>query len=158
MFFFSCIGDRRDLHVLTQSFPTRRSSDLGMQALSEDALDFAREGFVGDASGPVDLAQLARQEADRRQAAGGVVRLTLPAVPVMVSGSTLAFGRTIANLIDNAVKYGSEAHVLLTVAGGVAVLDVADCGPGIPEAERQRIFEPFERLDASRNRDQGGSG
>src|SRR3546814_14738187 len=76
----------------------------------------------------------------------------------MGSGSTLAFGRTIANLIDNAVKYGSEAHVLLTVAGGVAVLDVADCGPGIPEAERQRIFEPFERLDASRNRDQGGSG
>src|SRR3546814_3232852 len=58
----------------------------GMQALIEDALDFAREGFVGDASEPVDLAQLARQEADRRQAAGGVVRLTLPAVPVMVSG------------------------------------------------------------------------
>src|SRR3546814_14213993 len=48
----------------------------GMQALIEDALDFAREGFVGDASEPVDLAQLARQEADRRQAAGGVVRLT----------------------------------------------------------------------------------
>lgn len=133
-----------------------------MQALIEDALDFARDGFVGDASEPVDLVRLVRQEADRQEAAGGIVRTMLPPAPVMVSGSALAFGRTIANLIDNAVKYGGEAEVTLRVArdaaGGMAVLEIADRGPGIPEAERQRIFEPFERLEASRNRDQGGSG
>lgn len=129
-----------------------------MQALIEDALDFARAGFVGDASEPVDLVMLVRQEADRKEAAGGCVRVDLPDRPVMVSGSALAFGRTIANLIDNAVKYGGEANVTLDHTGDMAVLSVSDRGPGIPEAERQRIFEPFERLDASRNREQGGSG
>src|SRR3546814_16017250 len=52
----------------------------GMQALIEDALDFAREGFVGDAREPVDPAQLARQAAARRTAAGGVGRLPLPEI------------------------------------------------------------------------------
>jgi signal transduction histidine kinase len=66
--------------------------------------------------------------------------------------------RAFANLIDNAVKYGGGARVELGDAGDRLVLMVSDAGPGIPDAELEAVFEPFRRLEASRNRGTGGSG
>ncbi|MGD9212012.1 MAG: ATP-binding protein [Desulfobacteraceae bacterium] len=68
-------------------------------------------------------------------------------------------GRAISNLLSNAAKYG-RSRVELTVAqqGDHILLHVDDDGPGIPEKDRRRIFEPFTRLDASRSRDSGGFG
>ena len=63
------------------------------------------------------------------------------------------------NLVDNALAYGGEASVTVRQAGdGGVTVKVEDRGPGIPAAERERVFEPFYRIEASRSRDHGGAG
>ena len=74
-----------------------------------------------------------------------------------ILGKPQALRRCLTNLIANAVKFGSQARV--EVADGAALtIRVCDDGPGIPEDELERVFEPFYRLESSRNRDTGGSG
>ncbi len=67
-------------------------------------------------------------------------------------------GRALRNVIDNAVKYGGRADVTLTTTGTGVCITVADDGPGIPESEHERVFEPFYRPDTARNLATGGSG
>jgi two-component system osmolarity sensor histidine kinase EnvZ len=63
------------------------------------------------------------------------------------------------NLVDNALAYGGEAAVTVRQRGdGGVTIQIEDRGPGIPAAERQRVFEPFYRIEASRSRDHGGTG
>jgi signal transduction histidine kinase len=62
------------------------------------------------------------------------------------------------NLIDNALCFGKTCRVTVTADGRNAVVLVDDDGPGIPLAERTNVFEPFHRLEPSRNRSTGGSG
>jgi len=64
----------------------------------------------------------------------------------------------LANLIDNAVKYGKYARVTCAREGSKAVIRVTDGGPGIPEAQLEKVFDPFYRIEASRSRDTGGTG
>lgn len=66
--------------------------------------------------------------------------------------------RAFGNLIGNAVKYGGRARVFLEDASTVIAVSVEDDGPGIAEPDLAMVFEPFHRLDASRNRGTGGSG
>jgi signal transduction histidine kinase len=74
-----------------------------------------------------------------------------------ILGKPQALRRCLTNLIANAVKFGSQATVLVE-DGPALVIRVRDDGPGIPESELERVFEPFYRLESSRNRDTGGSG
>jgi signal transduction histidine kinase len=67
-------------------------------------------------------------------------------------------GRALRNVIDNAVKYGDCARVTLAATNFGVRITVADDGPGIPESEHERVFEPFYRLDTARNLGTGGSG
>jgi two-component system osmolarity sensor histidine kinase EnvZ len=135
----------------------RRDVD-DMNALLDDALVFARTSFGNGARHPVDLAGVVRRECEERSANGARVDATLTADRVMVSGDRAALARAVGNLIDNAVKYGGEAAVTMTCNSDEAEIIVDDRGPGVPAAEREHIFEPFLRLDASRNRDRGGTG
>ena len=68
----------------------------------------------------------------------------------------VALKRGFANLIENALHHGGSAHVRLCGDKSAIVVDIEDCGPGIPEAEMEAVFEPFRRLDPARSR--GGSG
>lgn len=70
----------------------------------------------------------------------------------------VAMKRAFANLIDNAVKYGKAARVQLTDDPDRMLVRIDDDGPGIPEADMEAVFEPFRRLDPSRNRGTGGTG
>ncbi|MEV4505159.1 sensor histidine kinase [Streptomyces klenkii] len=109
---------------------------------------------------PVDLALLAAEEAARRPAARVPVSVRAGA-PVPLRGRTGQLERLLANLVDNALRYAASRVVItasLDEAAGRAVLEVADDGPGIPEEERERVFERFVRLDAARTRESGGSG
>lgn len=69
-----------------------------------------------------------------------------------------ALRRAVSNLIGNAVAYAGTARVRLTPTNGGVQISVEDDGPGIPEAELERVFEPFFRMEASRNRSTGGVG
>lgn len=76
-----------------------------------------------------------------------------------INARPLALKRALTNLIINAVKYGDAARVnVSTTLKGSVVIDIEDNGPGIPESEIERVFEPFRRLETSRNRETGGSG
>jgi signal transduction histidine kinase len=66
--------------------------------------------------------------------------------------------RALNNLVDNAVLYGGRATVQVEETPSALMLRVLDEGPGLPDAELERVFEPFYRLEASRSRATGGSG
>ncbi|PHK94106.1 two-component sensor histidine kinase [Pseudoroseomonas rhizosphaerae] len=70
----------------------------------------------------------------------------------------IALKRAFANVIDNAVKYGASARVVLDDRGRELVVHVDDAGPGVPEEQLESVFQPFYRLEESRNRGTGGSG
>jgi signal transduction histidine kinase len=79
-----------------------------------------------------------------------------PYMPVLLR--RLAVKRAVGNLVDNALAYGKAARVELRQMTDRIIITIDDEGPGIPEAELERVFEPFYRPDASRNRDTGGVG
>ncbi|MBF0858532.1 HAMP domain-containing protein [Gluconobacter sp. LMG 31484] len=87
-----------------------------------------------------------------------------PHVPVRIKARSVALKRALNNLILNALKYGGNAHVTLIPAthpgekGNVVKILIEDNGPGLPESELDRVFEPFVRIESSRNRETGGSG
>ncbi|MDE1993758.1 MAG: HAMP domain-containing histidine kinase [Rhizobiaceae bacterium] len=69
-----------------------------------------------------------------------------------------ALRRCIKNLLENAINYGKNARLTVSTAGDMITLEIADDGPGIPEAKMESVFRPFVRLEHSRSRDTGGSG
>jgi heavy metal sensor kinase len=133
--------------------------------LAEDLLLLSRSTVgLSAARQPVDLEPLCLDalELGVRLAKGKGVNVSMGAtVPAIVHGDAGALRRVLLNLVDNAVKYtpsgGSVVISLARVAGSVALV-VEDTGIGIDPADAKRIFEPFVRLDAGRNRDTGGSG
>jgi signal transduction histidine kinase len=75
--------------------------------------------------------------------------------PIM--GKPQALRRCLTNLVANAVKFGTRAKIIVE-DGDALVIRVRDEGPGIPPEELERVFEPFYRVESSRNRDTGGTG
>lgn len=112
----------------------------------------ARETDIGTVE-TVDLTGLAAEESAR---AGAELEAAEGQPTLVVHGVAKLLRRAIRNLLENARRY-SEGPVRVTVtreAGG-AVLKVCDRGPGVPEAERERIFEPFYRLRGASEREGG---
>jgi signal transduction histidine kinase len=103
----------------------------------------------------VDLAALL---ADLVSDVGGDRAILAPTSPLLATIRPQAMNRALRNLIDNAVRYGDVANVTLTREPGMAVITIADKGPGVPEDQLEAAFEPFVRLEGSRNRDTGGVG
>lgn len=131
-----------------------------MIRLLDDALLASRVG-AGDLSEELlELDEIARREVeDRRSADAPVDVLVTPeAKGILILGDRLALRRVIANLIENAVKYGESAHVIVSASAQHAILSVDDEGPGIPHELRDVLTEPFVRAEASRSRDTGGAG
>lgn len=77
---------------------------------------------------------------------------------VLVQGEAFALGRLVENLVSNARQHAATVRVTTSRAGDDAVLTVDDDGPGIPAADRDRVFDRWVRLDAARARPDGGSG
>ena len=78
------------------------------------------------------------------------------AAPLM--GDPQRLKRCVGNLVDNAVLYGGRAYVSVEDGLKAVTLRIRDEGPGIPEPMLERVFDPFFRLESSRNRDTGGTG
>ena len=70
----------------------------------------------------------------------------------------MAIKRAFANLVDNAIKYGGCARVKLSQSGDRVAISIEDDGPGIPPDKAEIAFQPFRRLESSRNRETGGVG
>jgi signal transduction histidine kinase len=156
-----CEGDRADWPEVAR---TVLAAEARVEGLIGDLLVLAAEdeGATPLTGTHVDLQELAVAEAGRRGDDGIQVSSTAStggAAPVMVAGSRSQLERALANLVDNAQRHAAhQVRIGVTARAGRAELRVDDDGPGIPPADRDRVFERFTRLDDSRARDQGGTG
>ncbi|MET0161733.1 MAG: HAMP domain-containing sensor histidine kinase [Microbacteriaceae bacterium] len=132
---------------------------LRLQGLVDALLTLARldEG-APLAAHPVDLDDLALTEASRLKGLGAQVDAS-GIGPARVSGDERMLGQALRNLAENARRHAAGRVALaVTETSGWATVTVEDDGAGVPEAERERVFERFVRLDEARAREAGGSG
>lgn len=108
----------------------------------------------------VDVRSLIGEEVLEWTDRGHSVTMTSPdaSIQALVLGRRSTLKRLFANLIDNAIKYGEEARVSVRHEVDCVVVRIDDSGHGIPDDAHETIFEPFVRLETSRNRETGGSG
>ncbi|MCX4964879.1 HAMP domain-containing histidine kinase [Streptomyces sp. NBC_00654] len=145
--------------------PGAVADTVRLQVLAADLLLLARLD-AGEKPGrtPLDLGALVREEVSQRVGDRIPVTVSVPEEGAYgVNGSRGQLARVIGNLLDNAERH-AEGLVAVSVSGagtgagaGVSV-EVRDDGAGVPEDERERIFERFVRLDDARSRDDGGAG
>lgn len=126
-----------------------------MERLVGEFLAFVRGDVLEEAEvvDPVALAQRAVENAVR---SGQAVALGLISAPPQARLRPQAVMRALDNLISNAVRYGKRATVTVQATANTLSFIVEDDGPGIPESRREEAMEPFKRLDAARNPNQGG--
>ena len=128
-----------------------------MDAMVGTTLEFARDETVNEARRPTDVTSLLQSVVDDMSDAGLPVTMA-PTGPLVYQCKSVALKRALTNLFDNAIKYGKTARAAINASPGAIEITIDDEGPGIPEQELAHVFEPFYRVEASRNRDTGGVG
>jgi signal transduction histidine kinase len=140
---------------------TLRPEAQRMEALVEDLLLLARADERGLTlrRTDVDLDDLASNELGRLLLHETTLTVDADLTPTRLTGDPGGLSRVLRNLLDNAARHAaSRVELRVYPEGNSAVLTVGDDGPGIPEAERARVFDRFVRLDSDRSRRGGGSG
>jgi signal transduction histidine kinase len=140
-----------------ESLRERFAADLEeMNAMIGSALQVFRGLDEQEPTSAVDVdTLLATLEAEFAEVGGSVSMAGRAVRPIM--GRPQALKRCLTNLLSNAIKYGERATVTIE-DGDALVIRIADEGPGVPEADLERVFEPFFRLEQSRNSETGGIG
>ncbi|WP_145785800.1 ATP-binding protein [Micromonospora taraxaci] len=161
------LADRTDWTAVTANLLADTDR---LSRLVDDLLLLARldEAPPSRGVGPVELGVLLAEVAARYPSPP--VRVESPPGPLWTTGNADELRRVLANLVDNAVRHADSAVVLATEAtstagpvvgpgvGAYHLVTVTDDGPGIPVADRERVFDRFTRLDDGRARDDGGAG
>jgi signal transduction histidine kinase len=128
-----------------------------MESMILGTLEFMRGGETAEKPRPVDInALLESLQADAQDTGAQISIEGAASGPYF--GRPQALKRCLGNLLDNAVKYGNSAVMLVDDAPERLVIRIRDRGPGIPRTELEHVFEPFYRLEGSRSRDTGGTG
>lgn len=128
-----------------------------MERMLNSTLAFLRGDLAQEESRSIDIASILRTICDQAADAGCDVTLS-GAERAPLRCRPLAIKRALSNLIDNAVKYGKRARVSLDSKLQELVVSIDDDGPGIALTERERVFDPFYRIEGSRSRETGGTG
>ena len=127
-----------------------------MTVMLDATLEYLRGEAKLEASVMMDIQALVVSMAEDYQEQGFSIGAGGSAAPVPVYPSALR--RALANLIENALRYGGQADVQCSDTAAGVIIAIRDRGPGMPEAELEAVFEPFYRLEASRNKETGGVG
>jgi signal transduction histidine kinase len=127
-----------------------------------EAMVAAALGFVHDTTAPaertrLELASLVESVIDEAAETGADAAIE-SGERIVIEGDPLALKRMVANLVENAVKYGGSARGRVFAENGQAVIEIDDEGPGVRPAEMERVFDPFYRGEPSRSRETGGAG
>jgi signal transduction histidine kinase len=132
--------------------------DIGeMEAMITATLAFARDDMSREPRREEDLDELLDGICEGMRETGQDIRYAATG-PILVKCNPLALRRAFGNLFDNAMKYGQRAGIRLAHTPGYVAIEIEDDGPGIPDDVKDAVFQPFFRLDSSRNRDTGGVG
>lgn len=131
-----------------------------MGLMVEQTLRFAAEDCIGEPSQDIDLAALMRDLAAELARPATTIRYAGPAT-LPYRCRPVALRRALGNLAENAIRHGTEVTLSASESGengenSDMILTVTDNGPGIPEEDLDRVFEPFARLDPARCRDTAG--
>ncbi len=147
------------LELLEDSEDVRRLKSLveDMHHMVETTLAFARGALNSEPAVEVNLTDMLHELAEDCRLSEATVSLRAPDhASIRVRPTSLR--RALRNLIDNAIRYGNEAEILLEETNEEILIVIGDRGPGVPEEQMASIFEPFVRLESSRSRDTGGIG
>jgi signal transduction histidine kinase len=128
-----------------------------MEAMISATLAFARDDVTREPREEEDLDEMLDHICEAMREAGQDARYEAIG-PVTIKCAPVALRRAFANLFQNAVKYGQRVRARLARVNGHLVIEIDDDGPGIPRDQQETVFQPFFRLDSSRNRDTGGVG
>jgi signal transduction histidine kinase len=128
-----------------------------MESMVSATLDFMRGVENRERRQPLDVMALLESLQEDAAELKGRVEIEGGALKPY-HGLAQALKRCLRNLIDNAVQYGKSARIRVEDSAAMLRISVRDEGPGIPEGELERVFEPFHRLEGSRSRDTGGTG
>jgi signal transduction histidine kinase len=150
------------LRFRIEAAPDELKAKLSADLDEMEAMVASTLAFVQEATRPVErtrlevssLVETVMDEAAETGADAAVVQ----AERAVVEGDPIALKRLVTNLVDNALKFGSRARGRVFSEAGMAIVEVDDNGPGVPESEIERAFEPFQRLESSRSRETGGAG
>lgn len=128
-----------------------------MEAMIAASLAYVRDDRAPLQSTPLELSSLLESIVDDMAETGAPV-VVEQADRVVITGDPVGLKRLVSNLIENAVKFGGAARCRVIARDGWAVIEVEDDGPGVPQADLDKVFEPFYRGEPSRSRQTGGSG
>ena len=141
-----------------EALRTRCVEDLDeMTRMVRGALSLFRGLNDEEPTVPVDIGALLQELQRRYGEVNANVTIEGQAIAPL-PGKPLALKRCLGNLVDNALQYGEHATIAVSDSDAELTIRVLDDGPGIPQAELDRVFEPFYRLESSRNRATGGAG
>ncbi|WAH61096.1 ATP-binding protein [Pseudomonas silvicola] len=128
-----------------------------ISAMTEAAIHYARGEYISESTRLIDITALVESLCEDLAELGlkvnyhGDGKVALPCRPDSLR-------RALRNLIENAVRYGTQAHIRVSQTSSDVVIDIKDEGPGIPAQEMEHVFTPFYRMEHSRNRHTGGVG
>lgn len=128
-----------------------------MEAMIAQVIDYIRDASTPGARERLDLATLVEEAVEDARLVGGTVEFE-HSDPVPVEIDVLGVRRVLDNLLENAIKYGDRARIRLRTEAGSAIAEIYDEGPGLPDDEIERAFEPFYRSEAARSSEKAGSG
>lgn len=128
-----------------------------IEAISRSVIDFATYEIVDEEQEKIDFWSLVDSIADNYPQVS-FDKASLVSRGMICIGRPIALRRCVTNLVENAVTYGTKAHVSLAQSGSDILLTIRDEGPGIPQAKLDEVFQPFRRVETSRNRQTGGFG
>lgn len=119
-------------------------------------LQYIRGNEQPEESCMLDITALVQSLAEDAREAGDTISVVGNAIPIQIQ--PISIQRCLSNLIENALRYGESAEILITESDNIVTISIHDTGPGIPEEKLEEVFKPFYRLENSRSRHTGGVG
>jgi two-component system, OmpR family, sensor kinase len=150
------------LRFRIESLPDDQKAKMGadidqMEEMISAALTFVRDASRPGERTPLELSSLLESLCDEMAETGASTEVEA-GEKVVLEGDPMALRRLFSNLLENAVKFGGRARARVFRDEANAVVEIEDDGPGIPPADREKVFEPFYRREPSRSRQTGGIG
>jgi signal transduction histidine kinase len=150
------------LRFRIEGLPEEQRAKMGadidqMEEMISAALRFVRDETRPAERTPLELSSLLESLCDEMAETGAKTEVE-SGEKVVLEGDPMALRRLFSNLLENAVKFGGRARARVFREAANAVVEIDDDGPGIPPADKERVFEPFYRREPSRSRQTGGIG